>query len=250
MNGLEQVKIGGVKMIEAAGLSKKGLRHENQDSFLINHCKKIFVVADGMGGHNAGQIASAIAIEAAERFFENNNNKYSDKALLVAHSLSAANKEVIEYTSVYPETIGMGTTMTFVYMDDNGLAYIGHVGDSRAYLINTSGIAQLTNDHSYVGELLRNGGITEEAALSHPQRNLLMRAIGCSPQVEIDVIIHEVNKDDMILLCTDGLFNMVSNEDIKLIVLQNSIKDAVDILVDTALKSGGNDNITVVLIKI
>lgn len=236
-------------MIEAAGLSKKGLRQENQDSFLINHCKKIFVVADGMGGHNAGQIASAIAIKTAERFFEDNNDKYSDKALLVAHSMTAANKDVIKYTSVYPETLGMGTTMTFVHMDDNGFAYIGHVGDSRAYLINTKGITQLTNDHSYVGELLRNGGITEEDALNHPQRNLLMRAIGCAPQVDIDVVTNEVNKGDMILLCTDGLFNMVSNDDIRHIVLQNSVKDAVDILVDTALKSGGSDNVTVVLIK-
>ncbi|MBS3970306.1 MAG: Stp1/IreP family PP2C-type Ser/Thr phosphatase [Clostridia bacterium] len=236
-------------MIEAAGLSKKGLRQENQDSFLINHCKKIFFVADGMGGHNAGQIASAIAIKTAERFFEDNNDKYSDKALLVAHSMTAANKDVIKYTSVYPETLGMGTTMTFVHMDDNGFAYIGHVGDSRAYLINTKGITQLTNDHSYVGELLRNGGITEEDALNHPQRNLLMRAIGCAPQVDIDVVTHEVNKGDMILLCTDGLFNMVSKDDIRHIVLQNSVKDAVDILVDTALKSGGSDNVTVVLIK-
>jgi len=236
-------------MIEAAGLSKKGLRQENQDSFLINYCKKIFVVADGMGGHNAGQIASTIAIKTVERYFENNNEKYPDKALLVAHSMAAANKDVIEYTSVYPETLGMGTTMTHVHMNDNGFAYIGHVGDSRAYLINTKGIVQLTNDHSYVGELLRNGGITEQDALNHPQRNLLMRAIGCAPKVDIDVLTYEVSKGDMILLCTDGLFNMVSNNDIRYIVLQNSVKDAVNILVDTALKNGGSDNVTVVLIK-
>ena len=236
-------------MIEAAWLSKKGLREENQDSFLINHCKKIFVVADGMGGHNAGQIASTIAVKAIEKFFGDNNDKYTDKALLVAHSMTAANKNVIEHTSIYPETLGMGTTMTFMYMDDSGLAYIGHVGDSRAYLINRKGIIQLTDDHSYVGELLRKGGITEEDALIHPQRNLLMRAIGCAPQLDIDVITHEVNEGDTILLCTDGLFNTVSDDDIRHIILQNSVKDAVDILVDTALENGSTDNVTVVLIK-
>jgi len=236
-------------MIEAAWLSKKGLREENQDSFLINHCKKIFIVADGMGGHSAGQVASTIAVEAAEKFFEDNNDKYADKALLVNHSMAAANKCVIEHTSVYSETLGMGTTMTFMYLDDSGLAYIGHVGDSRAYLINAEGIVQLTDDHSYVGELLRKGGITEEDALNHPQRNLLMRAIGSAPQVDIDVVTHEVSKGDIILLCTDGLFNTVSDHDLRHIILQNSIKEAVDILVGTALENGSNDNITVVLIK-
>ncbi|WP_028307406.1 Stp1/IreP family PP2C-type Ser/Thr phosphatase [Desulfitibacter alkalitolerans] len=236
-------------MIEAAGLSKKGLRQENQDSLLINHYKKLFIVADGMGGHNAGQLASTIAIKSAERFFENNYNKYPDKAQLVVQSMSAANKAVFEHTSLYPETLGMGTTMTFMHMDDDGVAYIGHVGDSRAYLINVNGISQLTDDHSYVGELLRNGGITEEDALNHPQRNLLMRAIGCAPQVDIDVVTHEVHMGDIILLCTDGLFNMVSNDEISHIVLENPVKDAVDILVDSALKSGGSDNVTVVLVK-
>jgi len=236
-------------MIEAACLSKKGLREENQDSFLINHDKRIFIVADGMGGHSAGQIASTIAVEVAEKFFEGNYSEYTDRALLVNHSMAAANKCVIEHTGVNPETLGMGTTMTFMYMDDSGLAYIGHVGDSRAYLINTEGITQLTDDHSYVGELLRKGGITEEDALNHPQRNLLMRAIGSATQVDIDVVTREISKDDMILLCTDGLFNTVSDDDIKRIVLQNSIKDAVDMLVGTALENGSTDNVTVVLIK-
>ena len=236
-------------MIEAAGLSKKGLRQENQDFFLINRYKKIFAVADGMGGHNAGQLASTIAIKSAERFFENNYNKYLDKAQLVAKSMTAANKAVIEHTSLYPDTLGMGTTMTFMHIDNDGAAYIGHVGDSRAYLINVKGIFQLTDDHSYVGELLRNGGITVADALNHPQRNLLMRAIGCTLQADIDVVTHEVHMGDIILLCTDGLFNMVSNDDISHIVLQNPVKDAVDILVDTALKSGGSDNVTVVLVK-
>jgi len=236
-------------MIEAAWLSKRGLREENQDSFLVNHYKKIFVVADGMGGHNAGQIASAIAIKTAEKFFGDNNDQFADKALLVSHSMAAANKGVIEHTGVYPETLGMGTTMTFMHIDDEGLAYIGHVGDSRAYLINTEGIVQLTDDHSYVGELLRKGGISEEDALSHPQKNLLMRAIGCAPQLDIDVVTQKVNEGDMILLCTDGLFNTVSDDDIRHIILQNPVKDAVGILVDTALESGGTDNVTVVLIK-
>ena len=236
-------------MIEAVCLSKKGLREENQDFFLINHCKKIFVVADGMGGHNAGQIASTIAVKTAEKFFEDNNDKYADKALLVTNSMAAANKDVIEHTSVHPETLGMGTTMIFMHIDDNGIAYIGHVGDSRAYLINAEGITRLTDDHSYVGELLRQGSITEEDALIHPQRNLLMRAIGATPQVEIDLVTHKVNKGDMILLCTDGLYDTVSDDDIRHVVLQNSVKDTVDILVDTALKSGSTDNVTVVLIK-
>jgi len=163
--------------------------------------------------------------------------------------MNAANKDIINHASVNPETVGMGTTMTFMHLDDKAVAYIGHIGDSRAYLINAKGIVQLTDDHSYVGELLRNGGITEEDALNHPQRNLLMRAIGVATEVEIDILTHQIHANDIILLCTDGLFNVLSNNDIRHIVLQNSVKDAVEVLINTALLSGGSDNVTVVLVK-
>ncbi len=235
--------------MEAIGLSKKGLRQENQDSFLIDQQNKLYIVADGMGGHNAGQLASTIAINSADKFFKKYNEIYSDKNQLIIKSMDEANKDIIDYANVNPETVGMGTTMTFMHLDDKAIAYIGHIGDSRAYLINAKGIVQLTDDHSYVGELLRTGGITEEDALNHPQRNLLMRAMGVAADVEIDILTHQVHNDDMILLCTDGLFNVLSNNDIKHIVLQNSVKDAVEVLVNTTLLNGGNDNVTVVLVK-
>lgn len=235
--------------MEATGLSKKGLRQENQDSFLIDQQNRVYIVADGMGGHNAGQFASTIAISSADKYFKKHSRTYKDKSRLILESMKEANKDIINHASLYPETLGMGTTMTFMHVDAKAMAYIGHIGDSRAYLINAKEIVQLTDDHSYVGELLRKGGITEEDALNHPQRNLLMRAIGGSSDVEIDILTHQVHANDVILLCTDGLFNVLSNNDIRHIVLQNSIKDAVEVLINTALVSGGSDNVTVVLVK-
>jgi serine/threonine protein phosphatase PrpC len=163
--------------MQTAALSKKGLRNENQDSYFIDENRGIFIVADGMGGHNAGQIASSIAIKSASTYFIEAYHKYKRKDDLVLDALVNANKQILEHAKYNPDTSGMGTTMTFVYID-KGLAYIGHIGDSRAYLVNTNNIIQLTNDHSYVGELVRAGGLSEEDALKHPKRNLLTRALG------------------------------------------------------------------------
>ncbi len=239
----------GEKLImEAAGLSKKGLRDENQDSYLINLNKGIFIVADGMGGHKAGQVASSIAINTANQFFSNSYHTYDKKENLVLDAMIEANQQILKHASCNPDTMGMGTTMTFMYWQ-KGLVYIGHIGDSRAYMISQGEITQLTNDHSYVGELLRRGGITEEDAANHPKRNLLMRALGYMEDVEVDIIQKNINDNDYILLCTDGLFNVLDKEEIKDIILNHSVKEAVEKLVNIALERGGHDNITAVLVK-
>ncbi|MEW6623202.1 MAG: Stp1/IreP family PP2C-type Ser/Thr phosphatase [Bacillota bacterium] len=235
--------------MEVAGLSNKGLRPENQDALYISLSEGLFIVADGMGGHRAGRLASSLAIETARSWFLKYKDKTKDKRELILQSMIQANYVLIQHATQNPETSGMGTTMTLMYLD-NGVALIGHVGDSRAYHVSSYGIARLTNDHSYVGELVRMGGITEADALNHPQRNLLLRAIGGCENIEIDFISKPLKLGEHILLCTDGLFNILHDEELKSIIMVNTVNKAVETMVHSALMRGGHDNITAILVKL
>ena len=233
--------------MQANSLSDIGLvRKINEDSYLVKESIGLFVVADGMGGHKGGQLASTIAIQTIDDFF-NEDNDHAQKGSYLSLALNIANRRIFEAASK-GENLGMGTTVTGIKII-NSKAYIAHIGDSRAYLIRNNNIELITNDHSLVGELMRNGELSEKEALTHPHRNILIRALGTEPEVEIDLLEIDLQVDDILLLCTDGLSNHVDKEEMLNIVQGYNIKEAVNLLVKVALDRGGTDNITVVLVN-
>ncbi|MDW7675060.1 MAG: Stp1/IreP family PP2C-type Ser/Thr phosphatase [Bacillota bacterium] len=232
----------------AFGLTDKGhIRKSNEDSFLCCKRRNLFVVADGMGGHVAGEVASKVAIQTINArlchdVIENcNENLYQ--------AVLEANTEVYSMSTENNEYDGMGTTLTAVLIDD-AKAYINHVGDSRAYLIRQGGINLLTKDHSLVSELVRSGQITSKEAESHPQKHMLTRALGTSPIVKVDRLEYDLAPQDYIVLCTDGLTNHVSEQLILEVIKNNEIHRAAESLVNMALEEGGLDNITVIIVKV
>jgi protein phosphatase len=231
------------------GLTNIGLiRNTNQDNFLINKKYNLFLVADGMGGHESGDVASSIAVKTVEEFFEKywNNKSTAD---LLEKAFKEANRAINNYSKKFGENYLMGTTLTAAVIN-NKTAYIAHVGDSRAYLINKDTIKLITTDHSYVRELVRNGSISEEEAVLHPHKNILTRALGIDKEVNFDLLEITLEKNDLLLLCTDGLFNCLSDELIHNIVKKAAcLKEANQNLINESLNFGGEDNITVVLIE-
>ena len=228
------------------GITDKGMvRKSNQDCFYISEQGSWCVIADGMGGHNGGEIASTMAVRIIGDFMAQPNDDAED-ALRTA--IVAANNAVYKKSTEKSELDGMGTTVVLLKMDGN-IAYIGHVGDSRAYYINGEKIIQLTKDHSIVQKLIDSGTITQNQAKNHPQKNLITRAVGTERFVEIDVNRVICTAGDYILLCTDGLSSMVDDKDIFKIIMENP-DTAVKNLVDAANSAGGRDNVTAVLIKL
>ncbi len=220
------------------------VRKKNEDnSFAVVKDGGLFaVVADGMGGHRGGEVASQIVIDTALQYIEDADitgitpNK-------IKQLLSDANKSVWEKAYQDKELQGMGSTATLLILQGRQ-ALIGHVGDSRAYLFRADKLKQLTKDHSYVQMLVENGYITAEEALRHPQRNIITRAIGAESSVDADVLTVVIEAGDVLVLCSDGLNNAVSDDQITQILL-GGISNAADSLIDAALSSGGSDNITV-----
>ncbi|MBZ4652764.1 MAG: protein serine/threonine phosphatase [Peptococcaceae bacterium] len=223
------------------------VRKDNEDNYLVSADRGLFVVADGMGGHLGGAVASSMAIkvideEIREPHLEENPSRLLHTALLKANSL-------ILQQGQSENLCGMGTTVTAALFQ-KGSIYIAHIGDSRAYLYRDQALTLLTQDHSLVNELLQKGGITVEEAQYHPQRNILTRALGTQVLPQIDFTTTPALPGDMLLLCTDGLSNHVSDQEIKTVLSEESnLKEKVKHLVNLALERGGNDNITVVLVQ-
>lgn len=225
------------------------VREQNEDSFLACSHRQLMVVADGMGGHQAGEIASQLTVQVFNRCIRKIEGEI-DPLNLLAAVVQEANREILRYASRYSGYQGMGTTLTAALIKRNYL-YLAHVGDSRAYLIRSGMIRRLTVDHSVVEELLRKGVISEEEAAHHPYRNVLTRALGTEPEVKVDLIKEVFQPGDYLLLCTDGLTNLVLDLEIcDLISRAGTLKDALDQLVNLALLRGGHDNITVVLVEL
>ena len=243
-------------MIQAYAKSDIGkVREQNQDSYFISEPLdkvQLYIVADGMGGYNGGEIASKMAMESAKNYIENNfeqTDKDKDSIIqLLASSLEYANMVVYEKSKESEELSEMGTTMDICLIYNNR-AYIGHVGDSRVYRIRNEFIRKLTQDHSYVQKLVKDGTITQEEAQHHPQKNMLIKALGCNAFVEPDVMIKGFQKDDIILMSTDGLTNLVSKENIFKTVKEENLEQVPKKLIEQANENGGFDNITVVVIK-
>ena len=242
-------------MIKAYAKSDKGnVRETNEDYFYISNSLdqiQLFLLADGMGGYNGGEIASQLAIQTAKNYIENNFKdieKDRDSIIqLLGSSMEYANMVVYEKAKENPELQGMGTTLEICLIYNNR-AFIGHVGDSRIYRIRKEFMRKLTQDHSYVQKLVKEGKITKEQAEVHPQKNMLTRALGCNAFVEPDVMVKGFLKDDILVMCSDGLTNMVKTEIIYQEASKN-IEQAPKELVRIANENGGKDNITVVIIK-
>jgi protein phosphatase len=219
-------------------------RRDNEDSAYAR--APVFVVADGMGGAQAGEVASKIAVEA----FEHGLPEAGSPEERLADRAREANKRIHNLSKTQHERAGMGTTLTAAYLDDSELA-IAHVGDSRAYLFRDGELTMLTQDHSLVAELVQRGKLTPAQAAEHPQRSIITRALGPEPTVEVDTVTYPVRAGDVLLLCSDGLTSMISDEQVAAVLAgTNDLRAAARALIDEANAAGGRDNITVVLFRI
>jgi len=229
-------------------------RDNNEDCIFVSNEKvgflpNLFIVADGMGGHNAGEVASSKAIEYFHKYATDNKDEKGEILDCIFGGIKYANEMVLQLALIKHEYEGMGTTFTVCVCDFDKL-YLGHIGDSRAYVISKKGIIQLTTDHTYVHELKTAGEITEEEAKMHPSRNVITRALGMSLDTVADSNIREIKADDHVLLCSDGLTNMLSDDEISKVVLgEGSIEQKTETLINLANENGGIDNISVIIIS-
>lgn len=245
--------------MKSAGKSHVGkIRSLNEDAFYISDSvvgplSNLFIVADGMGGHNAGEVASAMSIQALIAYIEKNNQKRDGKSIdeLISDGFIFANQSVFNKAHENLNFHGMGTTLNAVCIDSNQeMIYMANIGDSRIYVLDQS-LKQVSIDHSFVEELVRAGRITREESLTHPDRNIITRAVGTSEEVAVDIFKMPIEKISKILMCSDGLSNMVSDQEMENIMKENSSpEDIVELLIGVALNNGGIDNITCVVIDL
>jgi serine/threonine protein phosphatase PrpC len=243
--------------VNFAAKSDKGMVRElNEDSYkIITDCPGvsfIFIIADGMGGHKSGDVASKTAVDFVSNYILQFPEVLSEKENItegIRDIVKKANTDVYIESNKHESNTGMGTTFIIAVVSGNQL-YIGHVGDSRVYAIREGRIKRLTTDHSYVEELIQTGSLTREEAENHPDKNIITRALGCSEDIEVDVYTHEMLPDDYIIMCTDGLTNKLSEVEIKETVEGSAgPEQACEQLIEKANEKGGEDNITVIIIK-
>ena len=233
-------------MISAARTHIGKVRASNQDAVLVRQGKfGLFGVADGMGGHKAGDVASKMAVAVVERTLKD----AQPSADLLRAAIQESNRMIYEEQLGNPDYSGMGTTMTVIW-EDRGRVLLGHVGDSRAYRIRKDRIAQVSLDHSMVAEMVRNGYLTEREARVHPYRNIITRALGTEESVEVDVEELDKEAGDIYLLCSDGLSEYVQADQMLKVIRRNTLEKAADILLNLALDGGGRDNISLVLAEV
>ena len=212
----------------------------------VGNLPNVFIVADGMGGHNAGDYASKVTVETMLAEMQSSFEK--NPTLIFRRAIEEANEVIRRRAGEDKKLEGMGTTVVAATIS-NQMMYFANVGDSRLYLIN-QGIQQLTKDHSLVEEMVRLGGIKPEEAKHHPDKNIITRAIGAKADVEVDFYEHRLKRGDIILMCTDGLSNMVEDEELFHIVQGGrDIVESGQALIEAAKENGGTDNIGVVLIE-
>ncbi|BBB93035.1 MAG TPA: Stp1/IreP family PP2C-type Ser/Thr phosphatase [Methylomusa anaerophila] len=234
-------------MLAYAGTDIGLLRKTNEDSYIYSP-PHLFVVADGMGGHVAGEIASNLGANTINEYIKKCSN-ISEWEQVLLSAIAHANMMIYQMAQCKIECSGMGTTITSIYIDNKDV-YWGHVGDSRLYFIRNNRLQQITTDHSLVWELVQSGSITNEEAQVHPHRNILTRAVGTSEEIRIDTGKLEWRQGDSLLLCTDGLTNMVSENTIQETINMHpaDAEAVVNALIQRANLSGGHDNITVIYI--
>ena len=230
-------------------------RKSNQDRFLVDQKYSVYALADGMGGHQGGDIAATIAIQAVKDLAIEYYNKVkgADHKKLMSNLFDLASKRVFEKSREQKELNKMGTTLVVALYRDEKL-YIGHVGDSRAYLLsktscNKRGMWQITEDHSLANQQVQAGLLTDQDIADHPHKNILTRSIGFQDYVQCDIVLKKITPNDSILMCSDGLTNMVSDKEIYETYLEQPEDKLVPILIQKAKDAGGLDNITVLLVK-
>jgi len=246
--------------MEVAGFTHVGMKRSlNEDSYSIAETERLFIVADGMGGHNSGEIASKVAIETVTNFFRatsldddltwpynlDSGLSMAENRLMV--SIRLANARIYEISRKNINFKGMGTTIVSAYLE-GGTLFIGHVGDSRAYRFRQGVLTQLSEDHSLLNQTLKYRQMTDEEIAHFPQKNVIVRALGIKEDVKVDLLSHRVERGDTFLLCTDGLSGMLSDEVMQQILTEEtSLKQIGATLIRRANEAGGNDNITTVL---
>lgn len=237
--------------LRTAARSHVGMRRQaNEDRYALVPSLGLFLVADGMGGHAAGQVASQLAAESAVRALEALQGATVALAERLRHAVACANREIFHAAEAKAELAGMGTTFVAMLFGEERLA-LAHVGDSRAYLLRQGRLRALTDDHSIVAELLRRQAISEEAARAHPHRHVLTRALGVRPRIEPDLAEMTPQPGDVFVLCSDGLTTHVCDERIaEFVGGEGDLEAAAERLVDAANAAGGLDNVTVVLLRV
>ncbi|HVR80177.1 MAG TPA: PP2C family serine/threonine-protein phosphatase [Acidimicrobiia bacterium] len=233
-----------MKYVWASATHKGMVRQNNEDSLYPEKSGEsegpvVLMVADGMGGHVAGEVASRLAVNAA-----------ASSSLEPGDRVAAANRAIREEVARQPDLEGMGTTMTLVELTPEGVAHFGHVGDSRAYLFRDGGLKQLTADHTVAAEMVALGQITAEEAEDHPRSHMIVRCLGLTRFVNVDEIEHELEPGDRILLCSDGLNSMVPQATISQTLGEGTADEVAWRLIELANKAGGHDNITIILIDV
>jgi PPM family protein phosphatase len=228
----------------AAGVTDVGrVRDGNEDDFLVDARTSLVAVADGMGGHRGGEVASATALEALRAAVASGEP--------IRDAIAVANDAVLEKSVSDQQLHGMGTTVTAGTLARGGTLLVGHVGDSRAYLVRDGQMSQITNDHSLVEEMVRGGELTPEQAEVHPQRSIITRALGIDPEIDVDVYPVELRDGDRVLLCSDGLTTMVRQYEIAgILSREHDPERAAQVLVDAANAAGGEDNVTALVVEV
>lgn len=230
-------------------LTDRGLRRDsNQDSCLINKELGLFVVADGMGGHSGGEVASSMAVETVEEMMLQKDAQKKSPRELILHCYEEASRRIFDKAAnERPELSGMGTTMVMAYVRGKNI-YVGNVGDSRCYLFKKPQLWQITEDHSLLNEQLRAGVMSEEQVRQFVGRNVITRSVGYEREVYPDIIEREIAPGEIFLMCSDGLSGLVDDKKICEILNQNTPDKAVKACVEQALANGGDDNVTVMLV--
>lgn len=219
------------------------VRANNQDAPIVSEKLRLYGVADGMGGHKGGEVASTSARDDLLRELEGK----TPSVAALSGAIEEVNRQIYHQQEHDDALTGMGTTLSVLWMSDN-FVYIGHVGDSRVYLLRDGEFKQMTLDHSLVEQLVREGVLTEEEAQNHPMRNIITRAIGTDESVEVDVVVEERRKGDMWLACSDGLHGLVDDRQMRDALRQYAPEKAADVLLKAALDAGGRDNVTLVIV--
>lgn len=250
-----------MKITSFGGTDPGKKRSNNEDAFLLKDEAGLYAVADGVGGHEGGEVASRIAVEVLaeavpDLMGEGDRTPPAGTARTVDAEVSAlryaitlSNREIRQAIDHDPALSGMATTLTALFLK-KGRAFLAHIGDSRAYLLRSGKLKQLTEDHSVVAEQVRSGLLTPEQARRSRNRNMITRALGIGDDLSADLAAHPVQKNDTFLLCTDGLTEMVDDREINSILATSSPRDAVRKLLDAANARGGADNITAVVVRV
>lgn len=243
-------------MLEAYSVTDIGRKRQLNQDYVFSSAKpmgnmpNLFIVADGMGGHNAGDYASKCTVETVVGEIRNSFEK--NPTIIVKKAIETANSKIRELAAADENLLGMGTTLVVATVIGKYLQ-VANVGDSRLYLLGKHGIRQITRDHSLVEEMIRLGGLSREDARKHPDKNIITRAIGAKDEVEPEFFTEELEPEDIILMCSDGLSNMLEDKEIEKIVQNEELaemKEKAEALINAANNNGGKDNIAVVLVKI